>query len=74
MTKEITAKTKKIGLISYFKQVKSEGLKITWPTKKETVTTSIMVFIMIIFFALFFFIVDQVLSFVVELMLGIGAK
>jgi preprotein translocase subunit SecE len=66
-------KTKRFNVISFFKQVKSEALKITWPTKKETVTTSIMVFIMIAFFAMFFFIVDQVLGLIIKLVLGMGA-
>jgi preprotein translocase subunit SecE len=74
MTKEKKeAKAKKTNLISFAKDVKSETLKITWPSKRETVITSIMVFFMIAFFALFFFFVDQILGFGIKLILGMGA-
>lgn len=65
-------KAKKTNIISFLQQVKSEATKITWPTKRETVTTSIMVFIMITFFAIFFFFVDQILGFGIKLILGMG--
>jgi len=61
---------KRVGLITFLKQVKSEGKKITWPTKRETITTSIMVFIMIAFFSTFFFFVDQILGFIIRHILG----
>lgn len=67
------AKAKKTNAISFLRQVKSEALKITWPTKRETVSTSIMVFIMIAFFATFFFLVDQILGWGIKQILDIGA-
>ena len=72
-SKESKAKAKKTNVISFLKQVKSEALKITWPTKRETVSTSIMVFIMIAFFATFFFLVDQTLGWGIKQILNIGA-
>jgi preprotein translocase subunit SecE len=53
-------------------QVRTEVSKVTWPTRKETVITTIMVLVMVIAAALFFLAADQVLSFLVSLVLGIG--
>ena len=47
--------------------------KVTWPTRRETVTTSIMVFIMIVVAALFFLAIDQILSFGIGMLLNIGS-
>ncbi|WBU58453.1 preprotein translocase subunit SecE [Paracoccus sediminicola] len=42
----------------FLSQVRAEAAKITWPTRREVVTTTIMVFIMATLAALFFFLVD----------------
>ena len=39
------------------KRVKQEGQKIVWPTRKETLITTAMVFVMVIIFSLFFLLV-----------------
>jgi preprotein translocase subunit SecE len=43
-----------INPFSFVQQVRGEAAKITWPTRRETVTTTIMVFIMAALFATFF--------------------
>ncbi|MFP6729878.1 MAG: preprotein translocase subunit SecE [Alphaproteobacteria bacterium] len=53
-------------------QVRQETAKVTWPTRKETVVTTIMVFVMVAVMAVFFFFVDQILAFGVRLILGFG--
>ena len=53
-------------------QVRSEVAKETWPSRKETMITTVMVFIFVFLVAIFFFLVDQVLSYVVKLVLGLG--
>ena len=53
--------------------MRDEGRKVTWPTRKETTVTTIMVFIMVVVASLFFVAVDQVMRFAVSLILGIGA-
>ena len=53
-------------------QVRSEVAKVTWPSRKETMITTVMVFIFVFLVAIFFFLVDQVLSYVVKLVLGLG--
>jgi preprotein translocase subunit SecE len=57
----------------FFKQVRQEASKVTWPTRKETVISTVMVFIMVIIAALFFFAVDQLLSTGVKLVFGLGS-
>jgi preprotein translocase subunit SecE len=56
----------------FLQQVRTEVSKVTWPTRKETVITTIMVLIMVVVAAVFFLVVDQVLSFLVSFVLGIG--
>lgn len=52
-------------------QVRTETAKVVWPTRKEAGLTTVMVFIMAILMALFFFMVDQILSVVVEFLLAL---
>ncbi|MCE2964406.1 MAG: preprotein translocase subunit SecE [Alphaproteobacteria bacterium] len=44
--------------------------RVVFPTRKETTVTTIMVFIMVVIMSAFFFMVDQVLSWGVRLILG----
>ncbi len=57
----------------FVRQVRQELDKVTWPTRKETSVTTLMVFVMVFVMAVFFFGVDQLLSWGVRLILGIGA-
>ena len=57
----------------FIRQVRQETAKVTWPSRKETLVTTMMVFIMVAFAALFFLVIDQVFSWVVGLVLGIGS-
>jgi|TARA_B110000444_G_scaffold172649_1_gene161485 preprotein translocase subunit SecE len=58
--------------LDFFKQVRQETSKVTWPTRKETMISTVMVFVMVIIAALFFFAVDQVLSMGIKLIFGLG--
>lgn len=49
--------------VQFINQVRAEGAKITWPTRREVITTTIMVFIMAALTSLFFFMVDLVIRF-----------
>ena len=57
----------------FIREVRQEVSKVTWPTRKETVVTSIMVFIMVFLAAIFFLFVDWVLSHGVKIILDLGA-
>jgi preprotein translocase subunit SecE len=55
----------------FLQQVRTEVSKVTWPTRRETIITTIMVVVMSIIAAIFFLGVDWVLGTVVQLILGI---
>ena len=57
--------------IKFFNEVKQEGKKIVWPSRKETLITTAMVFVMVIIFSLFFLLVDNIISWAVKLLLGL---
>ncbi len=56
----------------FMRQVRQEVSKVTWPSRRETGVTTAMVFLVVFLFALFFLFVDQILSFAVCLVLGLG--
>ncbi|HKJ62863.1 MAG TPA: preprotein translocase subunit SecE [Hyphomicrobiales bacterium] len=62
----------KTNPFEFLQQVRAETAKITWPTRNETIVTTIMVLIMAVLAALFFFLADQVLSWGVGMLLGLG--
>ncbi|MBU3029570.1 preprotein translocase subunit SecE [Paracoccus sp. XHP0099] len=49
--------------VQFINQVRAEAAKITWPTRREVLTTTIMVFIMAALASLFFFLVDLAIRF-----------
>jgi preprotein translocase subunit SecE len=62
----------KTSPFQFFKQVRQETSKVTWPTRKETMISTGLVFVMVFIAAVFFFAVDQVLSAGVKLVFGLG--
>jgi preprotein translocase subunit SecE len=56
----------------FFQQVRQEAGKVTWPTRKETMVTTGMVFLMVIACSIFFLLVDLIFTKLSELLLGIG--
>ena len=56
----------------FVRQVRQETAKVTWPSRKETLVTTGMVFVMVLLMAIFFFFADQLLSWGVRLVLGLG--
>jgi preprotein translocase subunit SecE len=55
------APKKKTSIQQFAREVRAEARKITWTSRKETWITSVMVAIMVVFAALFFYVVDFVL-------------
>ena len=56
----------------FIQQVRQEVSRVTWPSRKETMVTTAMVFVMVLIAAAFFFLVDQVFSAGVRLLFGLG--
>lgn len=64
----------KTNPLEFIQQVRSETSKVTWPTRRETLVTTVMVFIMVAFAMVFFFLVDLGLSNIVSFVLGLGGN
>jgi len=62
----------KVNPAQFIRQVRQEVAKVTWPTRRETGVSTVMVFIMVVLAAVFFFLVDQLLSLGVRLIFGFG--
>ncbi len=63
------------GVSRFFKflqEVRVEGGKIAWPTRKETILTTVMVVVLVIIASLFFLIADSILQKIVAFLLRIG--
>ncbi len=61
----------KSGPIEFFRQVRTEMKKVTWPTRQETTVSTIAVFIMVAIASTFLFFADQILAWAVSLILSI---
>jgi preprotein translocase subunit SecE len=62
----------KFNPITYMQGVRQEVAKITWPTWKEVWITTLMVLFMVALASIFFLLVDQTLSHLVRMVLGMG--
>ena len=63
----------KVSPFKFLQEVRAETQKVTWPTRRETMITTLMVFIMVTAAAMFFLVADQMIRFAVTLVLGIGS-
>jgi preprotein translocase subunit SecE len=50
----------------FVREVRAEAAKVTWPSRRETGITTLMVVIMAVLTAIFFLLVDQVIGFAVR--------
>jgi preprotein translocase subunit SecE len=62
----------RVNPAQFVQQVRAETAKVVWPTRRETVLTTVMVFIMATVAATFFFLVDMLLGLGVETVLRSG--
>jgi preprotein translocase subunit SecE len=56
----------------FLQEVRSETAKVTWPTRKEVMVTTAMVFVLAIVAAIFFTLADQVIRVLLTTVLGVG--
>ncbi len=63
----------KVSPLQFFRQVRQEVKKITWPKRKEVTQVTTVVLFIVFLAAVFFFAVDVVLAWGVKLVLGLGA-
>ena len=59
--------------VVFFQQVRTEVSKVTWPSRNEVLVSKIMVLVLVNAASLFFLIADQIISYLVQLMLSIRA-
>jgi len=59
--------------ITFFRQVRQEVAKVTWPTRKETTISTGMVMLMVVLASVFFLLVDQFFAWAVKMIFGLGA-
>lgn len=74
MSEEKTQTGKKSNLLHFFTEVRSEARKVSWASRGETVTSSIMVFIMVIIAAAFFYFADVILKSGVGILLSLAGN
>ena len=58
--------------LKFIQEVKQEAFKVSWPTRKETLQGTMMVVAMAIIASLFFLLLDQILRFLLELLLKVS--
>jgi preprotein translocase subunit SecE len=55
----------------FVRQVRQELAKVTWPSRRETTMSLVMVFIFCIVLGLYFLVVDKILAWGVGLIFGV---
>ena len=58
--------------LKFFQEVKQEAFKVSWPTWKETMQGALMVFAMAVIMSLFFLLLDQILKYLLEILLKVS--
>jgi preprotein translocase subunit SecE len=62
----------KVGPFEFLQQVRSEAAKVVWPSRRETIVTTIMVVLMAVFASVFFLLADQIFSKIIGFILTLG--
>ena len=58
--------------LKFVQSVKQEAFKVTWPTGKDVLHGSLMVFVLAIIAAIFFLLLDQIFKSLLDLILTIN--
>lgn len=70
MTTETTAKIDVNQIRTFMGEVRGEMRKVVWPSRKETTTTTLVVFAMVIAVSLFLWLVDTILNLIITSIVG----
>ncbi len=60
-----------LNIINFVKEVKQEGKKIVWPSRKESHITTAMVLLMVVVFSIFFLLVDNIIAWFIKTLMGL---
>ena len=63
----------KTSPFKFLQEVRTETQKVTWPTRRETLITTAMVFVMVAVASIFFLVADQVIRMAVTFVLGMAS-
>ena len=58
--------------LKFVQSVKQEAFKVTWPTKRDVLTGSLMVFALAAIAAVFFLLLDQIYRFLLDILLTVN--
>ena len=58
---------------TFLQQVRAETAKVVWPSRRETMISTVMVLIMAILASIFFLLADTIISYGVSFLLGVGS-
>ena len=61
-----------VNPVKFLREVRAEAVKVTWPSRKETLVTTGLVFAMAALAAIFFFVVDQIIGVGVRALFTVG--
>ena len=73
VTVDAPAPKKKTSPAQFLSQVRAEGRKITWPSRKETIQTTAVVFVLVLVMAIFLWVVDIGFLWMVKMLMGRSA-
>jgi preprotein translocase subunit SecE len=62
----------KVSPFKFLQEVRAETEKVTWPTRRETLITTIMVGVMVAVSSIFFLVADQIIRLAITFVLGIA--
>nr|WP_316653652.1 preprotein translocase subunit SecE [uncultured Gellertiella sp.] len=62
----------KTNPFTFLQQVRAETAKVTWPSQRETMISTVMVLVMVVLAAMFFFASDQLIGWLISLVLRVG--
>ncbi len=63
----------RVSPAKFIDEVRQETSKVTWPSRKETITTTAMVFLMVVVVSIFLSFTDWLIAGGLKLILGVGA-
>ena len=61
-----------INPFKFIQSVKQEAFRVTWPTKKDVMVGTVMVFLLATIAAIFFLLLDQIYKFLLDIILAIN--
>jgi len=62
----------RVSPFKFLQEVRTETNKVTWPSRRETAVTTVMVFVMVAIASVFFLLADQVIRIAVTFVLGLA--